>query len=208
MNTTPNSNEPTSAPLRYIKSLYRFALICGALCLILAVAAGAAIETSGHSLSVPLAALWMGISGLFMFLFLVALVWALIADRKVHSLVRGAGWRAALLLLAPFAAYAVQRATPPATFTIAVQNDTPDVLHAAEIGGACCATQLGDIAPHQTRKAVLRIDNDGDFSLFYSRSGHKHSNLIDGYLGIGENGSQHLTVNADGTVDGVRKGAR
>lgn len=204
MNTTQNSNEPTAAPPRYIKSLYRFALICGALCLALAVAAGAGIAFTAHSLSVPLAALWIGNSALFMFLSGVSLLWALLADRKFHSLKPWAGWGIGAMLLAPFAVYGVQVSTPPATFTIVVQNDTPDVLHAAMIDGACCTTRLGDIAPHQAGKAVLKISNDGSFSLDYSANGRAHNVQIDGYLGIGQQGNQHLTVKADGNVDGLR----
>lgn len=204
MNTTQDNPNAARSPSTYIKSLYRFALMCGGLCLALAVTAVVTIGINGHSLSVPVAALWVGMSILFMFLGGVSLLWAVLADRKFRALKSGSGWRAALLLLAPCAAYAVQVSSHPATFTIAVHNDTPDVLSSARIGGACCATQLGDIAPHQARKAILKISDDGSFNLDYSLNGHTHSVRIDSYLGIGQNGKQDITVKADGTVDGVR----
>ncbi len=193
----------------YVKTLYRFSVVCGALPL-----AGGAAILAGYALT---RASWLEGAGFGWILFgvccfalgSVALIWAFIANRKAKVLKARQGWLAALLLLSNFpAAYGclylgIMLANGGTMFsgdyTVVVRNNSQTTLQATEIGGACCHRVLGDIPPHQIRKVAFH--NDGALSLGYQQGKRTHEVTISPYVGIDEGGSHEIVVNPDESVN-------
>jgi hypothetical protein len=191
----------------YVNTLCRFSAICGALPLLMGLILFVGIRVTDAGWLLPAAA--------FYFLFLVAcwvlgagaLIWSLVANRRIRALlpgrIWGSAWLAALLLFSNLLVAALwvfgdEIFTPE--FSIVVLNDSPSPLESASIGGPCCHTLLGDIPPHEERTASFRIDNDGSFSLHYKQGTRDHTEII-GYLGINQRGNQLVIVNPGGLAN-------
>jgi len=163
----------------YIRTLYRFSLICGALPMTGAafILLGIYLTRAGELEGAGFA--WMFFGLLCVAFGLGALFWALVADRRFGILSKRAGWLSALLLLSNFpAAYGALHAASHllglgilGDFTVAVRNDSRAPLKMAHIGGACCDIALGDIPPREIRQATFDIDNDGGLWLEYRQGG-------------------------------------
>ncbi len=196
----------------YVKTLYRFSVVCGALPL-----AGGAAILAAYALT---RASWLEGAGFGWILFglccfalgSVALAWAFIANRKAKVLKTRQGWLSALLLLSNFPAaygclYVGIMLTNGGTLffftdlTVVVRNNSQTTLKAAEIRGACCHRVLGDIPPHEIRKVTFHIDNNGALGLVYQQGTRTHEITISPDVGIDEGGSHEIVVNPDESVN-------
>jgi len=191
----------------YIRTLYRFSLICGALPMTGAafILLGIYLTRAGEFEGIGFA--WMFFGLLCVVFGLGALFWVLVADRRFGILSKKAGWLSALLLLLNFpVAYGALHVVMHGMgilgdFTVAVRNDSQAPLKMARIGGACCDIALGDIPPREMRQATFDIDNDGGLWLEY-RQGNKTQHItVEGFVGLHEGGYRMIVVNPNGTVD-------
>lgn len=192
----------------YIHTLRRFALIAGALPLVLGLLVMVSFAVTEAS--------WLMLVGVLLIYFgLVsvalgagALIWSVAAARK-RNISRPAGilhsaWFAALVLLLNFpAAYAcLYVGSMIATkYRVAVQNDTSGSLESARILGGGCDLRLGDIPPHETRNSTCWIGHDDSLRFLYGEHGQEHTVTIDGYVTNGMGGKRLVVVHADGSVE-------